>query len=50
MRMVGGEWQRITYNPYENDTFVLSDTDAPVVKADWVVLKSDGSAWALNPA
>ena len=49
MRMVGGEWQRITYNPYENDTFVLADTNAPVVKADWVVLKADGSAWALNP-
>jgi hypothetical protein len=45
---LGGEWKRITYNPYKHTTFVFADTEQPISKADWVVLKDDGTAWTLN--
>lgn len=40
---------RITYNPYENTTFVIAETGKPISAADWVYLDSDKSVWALNP-
>jgi hypothetical protein len=45
-------WQRLTYNPYVHDTFVLADgprAGTPVLRAAWVALRPDGTAWALDP-
>lgn len=45
-------WQRLTYNPYRHDTFVLADgphAGTPVLRAAWVALREDGTAWALAP-
>ena len=45
---VGDGWQRITYNPYKHTTFVLAEGEIPVSTAKAVVLKADGTAWALS--
>ena len=44
----GDGWQRITYNPYKHTTFVLAEGEIPVSTAKTVVLKADGTAWALS--
>ncbi len=43
-------WQRLTYNPYRHDTFVLAADESPVRRAAWVALRADGTAWALDPS
>ena len=45
---IGDGWQRITYNPYKHTTFVLVEGEIPVRSAKAVVLKADGTAWALS--
>ena len=45
---IGDGWQRITYNPYKHTTFVLAEGEIPVSTAKAVVLKADGTAWALS--
>ena len=45
---IGDGWQRITYNPYKHTTFVLAEGEVPVSTAKAVVLKADGTAWALS--
>ena len=44
----GGRWQRITYNPYKHTSFVIADSGSPVHAAPAVLLKADGTAWALG--
>jgi hypothetical protein len=43
-----GAWQRFAYNPYRNDSFVLVDGGAPVLRAARVRLDDDG-AWCKGP-
>ena len=47
---VDEKWQRITYNPYKHTSFVLADSGSPVGAASAVLLKADGTAWALGSA
>jgi len=37
--------KQITYNPYKYDSFVLTETEAPVHKATNVFLIQDGTGW-----
>jgi hypothetical protein len=47
---VGEKWQRITYNPYKHTSFVFADSGSPIHSAPAVLLKADGTAWAMGSA
>ena len=41
------KWQRITYNPYADDTFIVVDTDEPIHAAAMVVFTEEGKVFAI---
>lgn len=40
----------VTYNPYKYTSFVRKDTKEPVANAVLVLLRADGSVWAVCPS
>lgn len=41
-------WRQITYNPYENETFIWMDTGEPVLKATHAAFLAMGGVWATE--
>lgn len=35
-------WTRVTYNPYEYDSFVVAETEEPIEKADLAFITTEG--------
>ena len=48
-KRVCGKWRAFRYNPYLFDTFVFTDTEKPVLTAEWVLLDEKG-AWCIPHA
>ena len=44
---VSAGWRRVTYNPYEHNTFVDVDNGRPMHRADKLLALPDGSVWYL---
>ena len=44
-----GGMVELTYNPYKYTSFVRKDTKQPVHNDPFVVLRADGSVWAVCP-
>ena len=45
-----GGMVELTYNPYKYSSFVRKDTEQPVHSSPFVVLRADGSVWAVCPS
>jgi hypothetical protein len=42
-------FKRVTYNPYDNDTFILKGTDIPILTSEAASIYCDGAVFSREP-